>query len=128
MYGNSCRSQMAEGILKSFDKKMQVFSAGIKPEKEISHFAVKVMLENGIDISKNYPKNIKLFKNENFDYLITLSENAKKKCRDLNVNKEINFEVKDPFEVSGTNEEIISEYRKVRDEISNLLKTLSYNY
>jgi len=119
---------MAEGILKSFDKKMQVFSAGIKPEKEISHFAVKVMLENGIDIRKNYPKNIKLFKNENFDYLITLSKNAKEECRDLNINKEIHFEVKDPFEVSGTNEEIISEYRKVRDEISNLLKTLSYNF
>jgi len=118
---------MAEGILKSFDKNLQVFSAGIKPEKEISHFAVKVMPEIGIDISKNYPKNIKLFKNEYFDYLITLSENAKKKCRDLNVKKEIHFEVKDPFEVRGTNEEIMSEYRKVRDEISNLLKNFSYN-
>ncbi len=62
---------MAEGILKSFDNTLYVFSAGIRPEKQISPFAVKVLNEIGIDISKNYPKDINRFENNIFNYLIT---------------------------------------------------------
>ena len=54
--GNTCRSQMAEGFLKSFDKNLEVFSAGTKVEKLVNPYAVKVMAEDGIDISKQYPK------------------------------------------------------------------------
>ena len=127
--GNSCRSQMAEGILKSFDKPFSVHSAGVNPEKKISPFAVKVMNEIGIDISKNTTKDIKDFKDENFDYLITLSEKAKNKCEqlDINVKESLHFDIKDPFEATGNNEEILLLYRKVRNEITTVIQNIFSN-
>jgi arsenate reductase len=56
--GNSCRSQMAHGFLKSFDKNIQVFSAGTEPAKQVNPKAVIVMNEAGIDISQHYPKHV----------------------------------------------------------------------
>ncbi|NMB80194.1 MAG: arsenate reductase ArsC, partial [Ignavibacteria bacterium] len=53
--GNSCRSQMAEGFLKSFDKNLEVFSAGTKPSSQVHPKAIQVMKEVGIDLSNNYP-------------------------------------------------------------------------
>ena len=117
--GNSCRSQMAKGILKSFDKKLQVFSAGTKPEKNVNPFAVLVMNEIGIDISNSYPKNVNKFVNENFEYVITVCNNAREICPvfigDVKFINHIGFD--DPCEATGTEDEILSEYRRIRDEI-----------
>ena len=117
--GNSCRSQMAEGIIKSFDSKFEVYSAGTKPAKEVSPVAVKVMQEIGIDISKNYPKNADEFINQDFDYVITVCDNAKEICPvftgDVTFNMHIGFD--DPYEATGTEDEILLEYRRIRDEI-----------
>ena len=117
--GNSCRSQMAEGIIKSFDSKFEVYSAGTKPAKEVSPVAVKVMQEIGIDISKNYPKNADEFINQDFDYVITVCDNAKEICPvftgDVKFNIHIGFD--DPYEATGTEDEILLEYRRIRDEI-----------
>lgn len=110
---------MAEGILKSFDKKLQVFSAGTKPEKNVSPFSVLVMNEIGIDISNSYPKNVKIFVNENFEYVITVCNNARIICPvfsgEVKFLKHIGFD--DPYEATGTEDEILPEYRRIRDEI-----------
>lgn len=122
--GNSCRSQMAEGILKSLRPDLNVFSAGVKPEKEITSYTIEVLKEVGIDISGQYPKDINIFEGKEFDYLITLSETAKVYCEKFsdNVNNVLHYNIDDPFEANGSEEEIIIEYRKIRDEILSAVK------
>ncbi|NPA45271.1 MAG: arsenate reductase ArsC [Chlorobi bacterium] len=117
--GNSCRSQMAEGIIKSFDETYEVYSAGTNPSEEVSPYAVEVMKELGIDISNNYPKNSDKFINESFDYVITVCDNAKEVCPVFtgDVKQQLHIGFDDPAEATGTKEEILSEFRRVRDEI-----------
>ena len=62
--GNSCRSQMAEGFLKSLDKNLEVYSAGTKPAEKVNPFAVKAMKEIGIDISRGIPENVEKYERE----------------------------------------------------------------
>ena len=78
--GNSCRSQMAEGFLKSFDNSLEVFSAGTKPAEDVNPNAIFVMKEKNIDISGNYPENVEKYLNDSFDYVITVCDNAKETC------------------------------------------------
>ena len=75
--GNSCRSQMAEGFLKSFDNKLEVYSAGTSPAEEVHPKAIRVMAEEGIDLSSNKPSSVDEFLDESFDYLITVCGDAK---------------------------------------------------
>ena len=134
--GNSCRSQMAEGYLKSLDKELVVYSAGTNPAPNISPFAVKVMDEKGIDISAGEPKDVGKFVNDDFDFVVTVCDNAKKNCPvfhgNVKVRAHIGFE--DPADARGTDEEILRKYREVRDlifhEFENFYKnTISkYNY
>lgn len=117
--GNSCRSQMAEGILKNKYPEWDIFSAGTKPEKQVNIFAVKVMKEIGIDISEHYPKSIDLFTSQSFDLVITVCDHAKEVCPVFTgkVGRRIHIGFKDPADAKGTDEEILSAYRKVRDQI-----------
>lgn len=117
--GNSCRSQMAEGFLKSFDNELEVYSAGTKPADKVNPFAVKAMKEVGIDISSGIPENVDKYLNESFDYVITVCDNAKETCPvfmgDVKHRLHIGFD--DPAEAKGTEEEVMPVYRRVRDEI-----------
>ena len=70
--GNSCRSQMAEGFLKSFDSELEVFSAGTEPSNQVHPKAVEVMKEKGIDLSDHYPQKVDEFLNDAFDFVITV--------------------------------------------------------
>ena len=117
--GNSCRSQMAEGFLKSLDPSLEVFSAGTKPEKQVNPNAIEVMKEIGIDISDHFPKLVDVFVNESFDYVITVCDNAKEACPVFfgSVKHRLHMGYEDPADAKGTNEEILIVYRKVRDEI-----------
>ncbi len=117
--GNSCRSQMAEGFLKSFDKKLQVFSAGTKPSDKVHPKAIQVMQEAGIDISNNYPKNVDDFADIAFDYVITVCGNAKDNCPVFSgdVKKIIHIGFEDPAEATGKDDEVLNVFRKIRDEI-----------
>lgn len=117
--GNSCRSQMAEGFLKSFDTELIVNSAGTKPSGQVHPNAILVMKEVGIDLSKNYPKNADQFINESIDYVITVCDNAKESCPVFigKVGKQLHIGFEDPAEVTGTDEEILIEFRRIRDEI-----------
>ncbi len=117
--GNSCRSQMAEGFLKSFDNRFKVFSAGTKPASHVSSHAVQVMKEIGIDISNHYPKLVDQFLSESFDYVITVCDNAKETCPVFmgKVAHRLHIGFDDPAEATGTEEEVLAVFRKVRDEI-----------
>jgi len=110
---------MAEGFLKSFDKELDIYSAGTKTEKSINPNAVEVMKELGIDISKQYPKNVEIFLHENFDYVITVCDSAKETCPVFpgNVKHRLHKGFEDPAAATGSKDYILSVYRKVRDEI-----------
>lgn len=110
---------MAEGYLKSLDSGLQIFSAGTKPEVKVNPNAVKVMDEIEIDISSQYPKNVDIFKNESFDYVITVCDSAKESCPVFtgNVRHRLHMGFEDPADARGTEEEVLEVYRKVRDEI-----------
>ena len=117
--GNSCRSQMAEGLLKSFDNELKVFSAGTFPTGKISSKAVQVMKEIGIDISSHYPKSVNDFIDEAWDYVITVCDDANETCPVFigKVNHRLHIGFEDPSKVTGSEEFILSEFRRVRDEI-----------
>lgn len=122
--GNTCRSQMAEGFLKSFDSKLEVYSAGTKAEKTVNPYAIKVMAEKGIDVSKQFPKSVDLFLKETFDYVITVCDGAKEVCPVFtgNVKHRLHMGFEDPANATGTDEEKLKVYRKVRDEIFEAFK------
>lgn len=119
--GNSCRSQMAEGFLKSFDPSLEVVSAGTNPSTEVHPKAIEVMKEALIDLSENNPKNVSVFLDEAFDYVITVCGGAQESCPAFTgkVKHRIHIGFDDPAEATGTDEEIIAVFRRVRDEIKN---------
>lgn len=119
---------MAEGFLKSFDKTLEVHSAGSKPEKNVNPNSIAVMHEEGLDISRHYPKDVKEFQNHNFDFVITVCDNAKKNCPAFtgNVKHRIHLSFVDPADAKGTQDEVMEEYREVRDEIKRSFRQL-YN-
>lgn len=78
--GNSCRSQMAHGFLQSFSHEIDVFSAGTKPAENINPLAVKVMKEDGIDISGHRPHSVMEYINDTWDYVITVCGGANESC------------------------------------------------
>ncbi len=117
--GNTCRSQMAEGFLKYLDKNLEVYSAGTNPDKKINPRAVKVMAEKGIDISNGVPELVDDYIDTSFDYVITVCDGAKEKCPVFTgtVNHRLHIGFDDPAEATGTEEEILYVFRRVRDEI-----------
>lgn len=117
--GNSCRSQMAEGFLKSFDASLEVYSAGTRPSSQVHPRAVKVMEEVGIDLSSNYPKSTDLFVNKPFDYVITVCGNAQEQCPVFTgkVTNRLHIGFDDPAEASGAEDHVMNEFRRIRDEI-----------
>ncbi len=117
--GNSCRSQMAEGFLRSFDATLDVHSAGTSPSNRVHPKAVEVMREAGIDLSDAFPKDVDRFINQPFDYVITVCDNAKETCPVFfgKVRHRMHIGFDDPAEAQGTEEEILMVFRRVRDEI-----------
>lgn len=119
--GNSCRSQMAHGFLQSFDKAIDVHSAGTKPAGKVNPVAVKVMSETGIDISHHTPKNVNQYLGQEWDYVITVCGDANESCPMFTgtVKHRLHIGFDDPSEATGTPEFIESEFHRVRDEIKN---------
>jgi arsenate reductase len=110
---------MAEGILRSLDPTLEVFSAGTKPAASVSSRAIAVMKEIGIDISGHTPKSVDQFLSLPFDYVITVCDNARETCPvfagQVHHREHLGFD--DPTEATGTEDEIMAEFRRVRDEI-----------
>lgn len=117
--GNSCRSQMAEGFLRSLDPGLEVHSAGTRPERQVNPYAIAVMRECGIDISGNVPKPVERYLSEPFDYVITVCGGAREVCPAFTgtVRNRVHIGFDDPADATGTPEEIMGVYRRVRDEI-----------
>jgi arsenate reductase len=126
--GNSCRSQMAEGFLASFDPALEVYSAGTFPALRVHPLAVEVMREEGIDIGNHVPKNVNQFTGLPFDYAITVCDDAKEACPVFTgtVRHRIHLPFEDPSHSLGPAEKLIPEFRRVRDEIKGSLLRL-YN-
>jgi arsenate reductase len=124
--GNSCRSQMAEGLINNRLEGFQAFSAGTKPSGYVHPKAIQVMAELGIDLSQNESKSLDQFRGQYFDYVITVCDSAKEDCPvwldRASDRYHIGFD--DPAKASGTEAEILAEFRRVRDEIGD--KVLSF--
>lgn len=110
---------MAQGFLQSFDKKSEVFSAGTIPAGRINPRAVEVMAEEDIDISSNVPKSVDEYLNEEWDYVITVCDEANEACPYFPgiVKHRLHMGFEDPSNATGTEEFIMSEFRRVRDLI-----------
>lgn len=117
--GNSCRSQMAHGFLQSFDPSLEVFSAGTEPAVKVNPTAIQVMKEVGIDISHYTPDNVNKYIDEEWDYVITVCGGARETCPTFTgkVKERLHIGFDDPSHVVGTDEFIVSEFYRVRDEI-----------
>ncbi len=117
--GNSCRSQMAHAFLQSFDANMEVRSAGTKPAPEVHPLAVKVMGETGLDISSHRPILVDDYLNEAWDYVITVCGDANENCPVFTgrVKQRLHIGFEDPAKVTGSDEFVIIEFRRIRDEI-----------
>jgi arsenate reductase len=117
--GNSCRSQMTEALLKSFDPRLEVHSAGTAPSDRVHPYAIRAMSEVGIDISGSRPKNADQFLAQPFDYVITVCDEADKNCPYFTgkVGKRMHIGFPDPAAATGSDEEILAVFRKTRDEI-----------
>lgn len=117
--GNSCRSQMAHGFLQSFNKDLKVYSAGTKPAECVNPKAVEVMNEVGINISSHTPKSVERYLNDEWDYVITVCGGANESCPMFvgKVKHRLHIGFDDPSDTVGTDEFVMSEFRRVRNEI-----------
>ena len=112
---------MAEGFLQSFDNSIKVFSAGTFPGLNVNPIAVRMMSEVGVDISKNFPKNVSLYLNEKWDYVITVCDDANETCPVFfgDVKHRLHYGFEDPSKFVGPEDQKIEEFRKIRDQIKS---------
>jgi len=122
--GNSARSQMAEGLMRKMGgNNFEVASAGISPTQVRSE-AVEVMKEIGIDISQHLSKDVDRFVADNFDYVITVCDNANERCPVFPGHaKRIHWSFADPAQVEGDEATKLSAFRTIRDQIKQRIAT-----
>ena len=115
---------MAHGFLQSCNTELKVFSAGTKPAEKVNPLAVKVMYEKGIDISGHTPHNVDEYLNEPWDYVITVCGGANETCPAFvgKVRHRVHIGFDDPSDAIGSEEIVLSEFRRVRDEIKDRFK------
>lgn len=118
--GNSCRSQIAEGYLRHFaGDAAEVYSAGVETHG-VNPRAIAIMAEDGIDISGHTSNNISEYTGIDFDYVITVCDNAKERCPVFpSQAQQFHENFPDPAKATGTEEEIMQEFREVRQIIRN---------
>jgi arsenate reductase len=110
---------MAQGFMQSFDKRMEVHSAGTFPGPEVNPKAIDVMAEAGIDISSNSPKSVDIYLRNSWDYVITVCDDANETCPFFpgKVSHRLHMGFEDPSKAVGSSEFIMNEFRRVRNEI-----------
>ncbi len=121
--GNSCRSQIAEGYLRYFAKEnADVYSAGVETHG-VNPKAIETMKEEGIDISNHTSNNIDEYKHIDFDFVITVCDNAKERCPYFPTNAiKFHQNFPDPAKATGKDEEIKNKFRQVRNMIKDYCK------
>ena len=127
--GNSCRSQIAEGYLRHFaGDKAVVYSAGVETHG-VNPRAIAVMKEDGIDISGHTSNNVDEYYGIDFDYVITVCDNAKENCPFFPTQAQrFHHNFPDPAKATGTEEEIMAEFGRVREQIKEYSKTFVESY
>lgn len=121
--GNSSRSQIAEGYFKKYlEDRAEIYSAGIEIHG-VNPYAIRVMEEDGIDISYHTSNNVNEYSDINFDYIITVCDNARERCPYFPSRvKKFHHNFPDPAKATGSDEEILVQFRKVRDMIDAYVK------
>lgn len=122
--GNSCRSQMAHGLLQALNPRSQVFSAGTQPAERVHPMAVQVLQEIGIDISQHTPTHVSRYLHEEWDYVITVCGGANESCPAFvgKVMQRLHIGFADPSLVQGTEQERLKAFRHTRDEIQEQMQ------
>ncbi len=118
--GNSCRSQIAEAYLRHFaGEKAEIYSAGVETHG-VNPRAISTMKEDGIDISQHTSNNIDEYVNIDFDFVITVCDNAKERCPFFPTKaKKFHQNFPDPAKATGTDEAILEQFREVRQMIKS---------
>lgn len=121
--GNSARSQMAEGLLRSLGRSdFEAYSAGTHPQT-LHPLAVQVMRESGIDITGQQSKSLDRFRGQSFDYIITVCDRARDHCPTFpGDNQRIHWGFADPTAVTGSEAERVAAFRRTRTEIAERLR------
>ena len=114
--------------MQSYDSRLEVVSAGTEPSAEVHPKAIRVMSDLGFDLSKNKPESVKDYLETDFDYLITVCGGAKESCPIFSgkVKHQIHIGFDDPAEAEGTDDFILSEFIRIRDQINKDFKAF-YN-
>lgn len=122
--GNSCRSQMAEALWEHSGKGLwESESAGSKPSGYVHPLAIRAMQELGIDISSHQSKSLQQFRDQSFDLVVTVCDNAKESCPVFPGAKlTLHWPFDDPAEAQGSEEERMVFFRRVRDEIKHKIE------
>jgi arsenate reductase len=122
---NSARSQMAEGLLRHLaGDRYEVFSAGTQSTR-VNPLAIIAMAEKGIDISHHTSDHIDKYMEMEFDYVITVCDNANETCPYFPTNKtKWHWSFEDPAAATGTEEERLAKFREIRDQIQKRLQAL----
>jgi arsenate reductase (thioredoxin) len=122
--GNSCRSQMAEGLWVHLSNGAWLAeSAGSKPSGYVHPLAIRAMGELGIDISANQSKSVNLFRDQEFELVVTVCDNAKDSCPVFTAAKKtLHWPFDDPADASGFDDDKMVLFRRVRDEIKQRIK------
>lgn len=121
--GNSCRSQIADGYLKAFSPEgVSIYSAGVETHG-VNPKAIRTMSDDGIDISSNTSNNVNEYGDVNFDYIITVCDNAKERCPYFPSDAfRFHKNFPDPAKATGTEEEVNAEFDEVRDIVKRYCK------
>jgi len=124
--GNSCRSQMAEGLLRTLGGgRFEVSSAGTEPADRVHPLAIETMAERGIDISMQRPKPLSTFEGQEFDLLITTCDDANEACPFYpGAKRRLHWSIPDPAKATGTDNEIRRAFRKAADMLEERIKEL----
>lgn len=127
--GNSCRSQMAEGYLRFFaNSNAEIYSAGVETHG-LNPKAVAFMEEDGIDISHHTSNNVNEYSDVNFDVVITVCDNAQERCPYFPTKAiKIHHNFSDPSKVTGTDDEVATAFRTVRNQIKEFSKNIIDTY
>lgn len=110
---------MAEGFLKAFNQQLEVYSAGTQPAAQVHPKAVAVMQELGVDLSTHTPEKVDAYLDKSWDYVITVCGGAQESCPSFlgNVQTQLHIGFEDPADAQGTEEEILEQFRTIRDQI-----------
>jgi arsenate reductase (thioredoxin) len=127
--GNSCRSQIAEGYLRFFaGDKANIYSAGIETHG-VNPMAIKVMADDGIDISHHTSNNVEEYVGVNFNFVITVCDNAKEQCPYFPTQaQKFHYNFPDPAKATGTADEVMYEFKRVREMIKTFCRNFTEKY